>query len=259
MNSNDFVSIDHLIAEVTVTVNDAEFKGGFSKGWYQSRIQDALQELSFDTFWLKVTHDFVIPENCRIPMPANVFNLREIYLYSGEFCNPVNTQNVYWKRLFDNSYSGKGYTAKVKDDGSNSADIYQPNQRALTHNMQGFYGPKFYYNISDDLPKFIMLSRECLSFPYLRMRFNGMGVPNGDLPIVPRFFERAVVDYVKMKFYDAMKSRDPRVYRALWSDAKDDVENLITGSWNKAKKRIKSMDTAEKESMEEYISSMYHK
>ena len=56
-----------------------------------------------------------------------------------------------------------------------------------------------------------------------------------------------------------MKSRDPRVYRALWVDAKDDVENLTTGSWNKAKKRIKSMDTAEKESMEEYISSMYHK
>lgn len=86
-----------------------------------------------------------------------------------------------------------------------------------------------------------------------------MGVPNGELPIVPRFFERAVVDYVKLKFYDAMKGRDPRTYRPLWMDAKDDLENLVTGSWNKAKKRIKSMDTKEKESMEEYISSMFHK
>ena len=190
-------------------------------------------------------------------MPENVFNIREIYLYSGDFCNPKNTQVVYWKRLFDNSYSGDGYTAKVKDDGSNSADIYQPNQRILQHNMQGFYGPKFYYNVGDD--KTIMLSKECLSFPYLRIRFNGMGVPNGDLPTVPRFFERAVVDYVKLKFYDAMKSRDPKIYRALWGDAKDDLENLVNGSWNKARKRIKSMDSAEKESMEEYISSMYHK
>lgn len=86
-----------------------------------------------------------------------------------------------------------------------------------------------------------------------------MGVPNGDLPIIPRFFERAVVDYVKVRFYEAMKSRDPRMYRPLWVDAKGDLEDLVTGSWNKAKKRIKSMDTAQKESMEEYISSMYHK
>ena len=86
-----------------------------------------------------------------------------------------------------------------------------------------------------------------------------MGVENGDLPVIPRFFERAVVDYVKVKFLEAMKIREPRVYRALWADAKDDLENLTTGSWNKARKRIKAMDSKEKASMEEYISSMYHK
>lgn len=257
MTANDFVSIEHLLGEITATVNDHEFKNGFSKGWYNSRIQDAIQELSFDTFWMKVKHDFEVPKNCRIPMPKNVFNIREIYLYSGELCNPKNTQVVYWKRLFDNSYSGDGYTAKVKDDGSNAADLFQPNQRLLHHNLQGYYGPKYYYNVSED--GIIMFSKECQSFPYVRVVFNGMGVPNGETPIVPRFFERAVVDYVKLKFYDAMKSRDPRMYRPLWADAKDDLENLTTGSWNKAKKRIKSMDTQEKESMEEYISSMYHK
>jgi hypothetical protein len=258
MTSNDFVSVDHLLAEITATVNDIEFKNGFSKGWYSSRIQDALQELSFDTFWQKVTHDWEIPANCRIPMPPNVFNIREIYLYNGAICHPRGgTQVVYWKRLFDNSYDGQGYTAKVKDDGSNSGDLFQPNQRLLHHNAQGFYGPKFYYNVSGD--GIIMLSPECRSFNYIRIRFNGMGVPNGDLPIVPRFFERAVVDYVKLKFYDAMKSRDPRTYRPLWGDAKEDLENLTTGSWNKARKRIKSMDTQEKESLEEFMSSMIHK
>lgn len=257
MTANDFVSIDHLLSEITATVDDSEFRKGFKKGWYISRIQDAIQELSFDTFWMKVTHDWEVPKNCRIPMPENVFNIREIYLYSGQLCNPKSTQVVYWKRLFDNSYMGDGYTAKVKDDGSNSSDLFQPNQRLLHHNAQGFYGPKFYYNVSED--GIIMLSKECASFPFIRIRFNGMGVPNGELPIIPRFFERAVVDYVKLRFYDAMKSRDPRMYRQLWADAKDDLENLTTGSWNKAKKRIKSMDTQEKESMEEYISSMYHK
>ena len=77
--------------------------------------------------------------------------------------------------------------------------------------------------------------------------------------VIPRFFERAVVDYVEERFYNAMKSRDPRKYRGLWNDAFGRLNDLRGGSWNKAKKRIKAMDSQEKESMEEYISSMYHK
>lgn len=262
MKSNDFVSVDHLLAEITQNVNDVEFKRGFPKGWYISRIQDALQELSFDTFWLKEKHDFVIPKNGRIPMPKNVFNLREVYLYNDEICNPTKTQNVYWKRLFDNSYNGKGYTSKVKDDGSNSDDLFQPNQSFRTRGggfNNNFRGPKYYYNISDDLEKIIMLSEDCTSYLHVRFIFNGMGVSEGDLPIIPRFFERAVVDFVEERFYNAMKSRDIRTYRPLWVDAFDKLNDLTKGSWNKARKRVKAMDSAEKESMEEYISSMYHK
>ena len=256
MNANDFVDVDHLLAEITATVNDTDYKKGFPKGWYISRIQDALQELSIDTFWLTAIFDYEIPENFQIPIPENTSNLREIYAYQGSLCNPVKTQVVYWKRLFDNRYDGQGYTARVKDDGSNGADIFQPNQRTYTRNLQGYYGPKYYYNIEEGL---LMLSKDCQAFPYIRLKFNMMGSSIGDKPVVPRFFERAVVDYVKTKFYDAMKSRDPRMYRPLWVDAKGDLEDLTHGSWNKAKKRIKTMDTSAKSSMEEYISSMYHK
>jgi hypothetical protein len=256
MNANDFVDVEHLLAEITSTVNDTDYKKGFPKGWYISRIQDALQELSIDTFWLTAIFDYEIPTNFQIPIPENTFNLREIYAYQGSLCNPVKTQVVYWKRLFDNRYDGQGYTARVKDDGSNGADIFQPNQRTYTRNLQGYYGPKYYYNIEEGL---LMLSKDCQAFPYIRLKFNMMGSSIGDKPVVPRFFERAVVDYVKTKFYDAMKSRDPRMYRPLWVDAKEDLEDLTHGSWNKAKKRIKTMDTSAKSSMEEYISSMYHK
>jgi hypothetical protein len=86
-----------------------------------------------------------------------------------------------------------------------------------------------------------------------------MGVENGDLPIIPRFFERAVVEYVEERFYNAMKARDPRIYRVLWSDAYARLNDPVNGGWNKARKRIKAMDSQEKESMEEYISSMFHK
>jgi hypothetical protein len=56
-----------------------------------------------------------------------------------------------------------------------------------------------------------------------------------------------------------MKARDVRMYRPLWTDAYQKLNDLVNGSWNKAKKRIKSMDSKEKASMEEYISNMYHK
>ena len=256
MTSNDYVSIDHLLAELTATVNDTEYNKGFPKGWYVSRIQDAMQELSFDTFWLKVQQDEIFPENCQIEMPKNTFNIREIYMYNGSLCNPQKTQMVYWKRLFNNTADGNGYTAQVKDDGSNGSDIYQPNQRVYTNNMQGFYGPKYYYNVLNGL---VMFSKECRGYEFVRIVYNGMGVENGELPIIPRFFERAVVDYVEERFYNAMKARDPRTYRPLWTDAYQKLNDFANGSWNKARKRIKAMDSKEKASMEEYISSMYHK
>jgi hypothetical protein len=258
MNANDFVSVDHVIAEVTQMVNDKEFKNGFSKGWYISRVQDAMRELSFDTFWLQVQHDFEMPENFQIKMPENCFNIREIYLYNGEICNPMKSQVVYWKRLFNNTSNGTGYTAKVKDDGSNSADLFQPNQSLRSHNMVNRVGPKYYYNVHKE-HNLIMFSQECGAYPFVRIIFNSMGVPNGDLPTIPSFFERAIVDYVEERFYNAMKSRDARTYRSLWNDAYSKLYDNVNGSWNKAKKRVKAMDTQEKESMEEYISSMYHK
>lgn len=256
MNTNSFVSANHIIAEVSATVNDKEFKNGFPKGWFISRVHDALRELSYDTFYLKVMKEYEIPTNLQITMPDDVFNIREMYLYDGEFCNPISTQNVYWKRLFNNMHEGDGYTSKVKDDGSNGSDPFVPNQRFEFNNRWGFHGPKYYWNVQNGI---IMLSKECSAYPYIRIIFNGLGGPIGDVPVIPSFFERAVVDYVEERYYNAMKAREPRIYRSLWSDAYARLNDMRDGSWNKAKKRVKAMDTAQKESIEEYISSMYHK
>lgn len=257
MNNFDFVSVDHILSEITTTVNDTEFRNGFSKGWYISRIQDALQELSFDTFWLKLQQDIALPEILQLQMPDGAFNIREIYLYHGETCSPQKSQVVYWKRNFNNNYDGTGYTARVKDDGSQGADLYQPNQRILRNaNYNGFYGPKYYYNVVNGL---VMFSQNCLEYENVRIIYNSRGEADGDLPIIPRFFERAINDYVEERFYNAMKGREPRKYRVLWSDAYERLNDLTRGSWNKARKRIKAMDTSEKNSMEEYLNNMIHK
>lgn len=255
MNANDFVSVEKIIAEVTQTVNDKEFKKGFPKGWFVSRIHDALQELAIDTFYSEVTMHFRLPENCQIKMPKDTFNIREIYMYNGDYCNPHNSQVVYFKRLFNNKFEGEGYTAKVKDDGSNGGDIFQPNQRFTDGRGRGFGGHKYYYGMQNGL---MMFSADCKVYPYVRVIFNTMGGVDGSEPIIPRFFQRAIVDWVEERYYNAMKGRDARAYRSLWMDADARLQSY-TGNWRKAVKRVSSMDSAEKESMEEYISSMYHK
>jgi len=92
MQANDFVSTNHIISEVVKTVDDEKFRKGFSKGWYTSQIQDALQGLSFDTFWQDLTLDYELPENLVLAMPDNMFNIREIYVYHGDgCCSPMNS------------------------------------------------------------------------------------------------------------------------------------------------------------------------
>lgn len=257
MTQNDFVSVDHLLSTIVHKVGDEGYKRGVQKGRYISWIQDAIQELAMDTFFFKIVKDYPMPQNCQLELPSDMFNLREIYVFKGELCSVKTSQNVYWKRQFNNMSDGEGYTAKIKDDGSNSGDLFVPNHdRYRMYNFPSYSKYRYYYNVYNGI---LMLSKDCLGYDNVRIIANTFGGEIGDLPVIPRFFERAVEDFVKVQFYEAMKSRDPRTYRILWQDAKNDLEDPVTGSWNKARKRVKSMNTAEKESVEEYISSMLHK
>lgn len=258
MNSNDFISVSHILSEVTSIVNDNEYKNGFSKGWYVSRIQDALQELSFDTFFDTRTLDFDFPrETLAFQLPSNLFNVKELYLFNGTCCSTPSSQRVYWKRQYNNKGNGNGYTAKVKDGGGQAdIDPYIPSSHNFVNHDFGWYGVKYYANIDNGM---IMFSSDCRAFTRFRIIANGMGGDIGDMPIIPRFFERAINDYVKLMYYEGMKARDPRKYRVLWSDTYQQCYDRENGSWPKARKRISSMDSWEKEALEEYISAMYHK
>ena len=86
-----------------------------------------------------------------------------------------------------------------------------------------------------------------------------MGVAVGDLPVIPRFFERAINDYVEERFHNAMKNVDIRKHRPLWQDAYNRFYDPRDGSRKEARLRVSSMDSWERESYEEYLSSMYHK
>lgn len=252
MNQNDFVSVDHLISSVTTLVSDSDFKKGLSRGHYESWVQKALQYMALETYYKRRRFHVEIPQNCQVKFPPDMFNIREVYVYNGTLCNPQQTQVVHWKRLFNNMADGTGYTARIKDDGSNPNDMFLPNQSRYSMSTGNYYGTKYYWNMFEDT---FMLSRECLGYKYLCIVANTMGGEIGDRPEVPRFFENAVTDWVKIRFYEVMKGRDPRLYRSLWADAKADFDV----SMKEARKLVKSMDTAQKESLEDYFSSLYHK
>lgn len=257
MNSNDFVTVDHILAEVLVSVNDKDLRRGFAQGWYVSRIQDALQELSYDTFFDEHTIDLDVPKDTlAMPMPKNAFNIREIHLYNGDCCSPTTSQVVHWKRLYNNGGDGEGYTARVKDLGEGGdSDPFLPDH--FNSNSSYYYlGTKYFANVQNGT---LMFSSDCRNFSKVRLVVNGMGGAIGDLPIIPRFFERFINDYVEERFYNAMKGREPRKYRGLHRDAKEAMLDPRDGSAKKARMRISQMDTWEKDSLEEYISSMFHK
>ena len=247
MDSNDFVSVNHILAETLVNVNDPDLRNGMTKGWYVSRIQDALQEIAIDTFYQKITDDIAFPQDrLAIEIPKNAFNIREIYLYNGDCCSPNNSVVVHWKRLYNNKGgSTEGYTSRVTATGSSmSEDPFLRKHRGADRH--------YYANIQNGM---IMFSSSCRAYKTVRLVYNGMGVEIGDEPIIPRFFERYINDYIEERFYSAMKAREPRKYRGLWSDSYSKLEKSLM----KAKMRVSSMNTYEKESLEEYISNIYAK
>ena len=50
LSPHNFVSVNEILADVLKIVKDSSFKLN-SKGWYTSQIQQALEELSFNTFF----------------------------------------------------------------------------------------------------------------------------------------------------------------------------------------------------------------
>jgi len=213
MNANDFVSVNHILAESTQNLNDVDFRNGFSTGWFVSRIQDCLQELAFDTFYSTVTIDLDVPkESLGLELPKNIFNIREIHLYNGECCSPAASQVVHYKRLYNNQGKGEGYTARIKDMGEKAqADPFLPDHFNFNSSF-AYLGTKYFANVQNGL---LMISSDCKEFDKIRIVANTMGVEVGDEPLIPRFFERAINDYIEEKYYNAMKSRDVRRYRLL--------------------------------------------
>jgi len=246
MNSGDFVSINNLLADILIFVNDETMRNhGLNRGYYISGIQKALEALSLETFFDIRTEDKDFPKKkLAIEMPEGAFNIREIYLYNGELCKPSSFVNVYWKRLYNNKGDGDKGTAK-------RLNSRQPSDPFFPHDSAGSTS-LYYANIQNGT---LMFSSACSSHDYVRIVYNGMGGAIGDEPVLPRMFRQAIVDFVVERCFRALKARD-RGFRPMWADAFQVLTDPKNGSWIKAERKVKSMHTWQRDTMFEYLGSM---
>lgn len=249
MNINDFLVPEYLIGEVTIRLNDEEFKNGLTRGWYMTQVRDVLDELSFETYFETITADYDLDRNTfAMDFPKGAFNIKEMSVWNGDACTPASSRRVYWKRQFNNTPGGINYTAnRVDNAGQLTFDPFYPNDLmpllitatdVLWANIQGGQ---------------IMFSSACGAYAKVRLVYTGIMGSIGDTPIVPRYFGQVVKDWISVHYYDAMLAREPRIYGALYDRAYARLYDNRVGSWWMAKERVATMDDWERENLKEYF------
>lgn len=251
MNSGDFITINDILSDVLMITDDEGLRNGLTLGYYKSQIQQALEELSYDTFFDVITDDIKLDKkfNTRltVDMPDNAFNIREMYLFNGDCCTPKTSVIVHWKRLFNNKPRGTSYTAARVESGREQRDPFFP----VDTTDISFPSTNLHWaNIQNGL---IMFSSNCSSFQNLRLVYNGTGGSIGDELSIPRFLRQAVVDFASERAFRVLKAKDPRKYRILWGDVSARLNDPRNGSWVKAERRIKSLDTWQRNGIREWI------
>jgi hypothetical protein len=262
ISPSSFVTIDEILADVLKSVDDSGFKV-HSRGYYISQAQQAIEELAFDTFFSEHNMAFDMPENLRLEMPKNAFNLKQLYAFSGDDCTIENSAVIYYKRNFINAKSGNGYVARDKYD--NRKD---PFQKQRTFRDDSFLNSRrnievrsqsselLYYGIQNGL---IMLSTSCKKYPKVMMVYNGTGTEIGEAPIIPLFMRQAVKDYVTVKALEtrmAMETEAFNKWASLYRIHSENLNKPYEGSWAKAEKRVKNLDSKQRADIKEYMARL---
>lgn len=253
ISRHSFVTPNEILADVLPLVGDVNFITS-SKGFYISQIQQALEELAFETFFDNRQETFDIPDNLRIELPKGAFNIENIYLVetSEDGCNITKSANVFWKKNFINSRSGNGYVSMNK--GNNGNDPLYKDTFATTE-PNGV----FYYAVQQGV---IMLSSSCRSWSKILVEYSGTGGDIGDEPFVPIYFRQAVKGYVAVKGLEikvskAMPSEKPQLM-AIANQQRAILTEPYSGTWVTAERRARRADDKEKKAIKEYMQRMYY-
>jgi hypothetical protein len=242
MNTADFKSHNFIQSEIATKSGDKEMKWD-SPGFYTSLIQEALEELSFDTFFMEIDKVYDLKElgGClELKMPPSTFNIRKIFGVHGNDCTYSSSRNIYWKKNYKNG---------ISKDNWNNSDPFIPDR--------GSNPPSnlYYCGIANGI---IYLSKNCAGFDKIVVRMNGLITDHGDDPIIPSYFRQAVVDYGVVEALSTRIANNPGTPEAnTWATIMNRHDNRLNkpydGSWEKARTRVKRMDTKSREDLREYM------
>ncbi|MFN5416288.1 MAG: hypothetical protein ACK5B9_04465 [Flavobacteriia bacterium] len=246
---SSFVSVNEILSDVLKVVDDSSFKIN-SPGWYKSQVEQALEELSFDTFFLTINKDFEIPCDLKLELPLGAFNLRQIYVYNGDKCDFSCAQVVYHKSNFLGSGSGNTYLAR--DRYTNDRDRFHKHRgtsQIVPNNV-------FFYGIQQGI---INLSPNCKQFQKVMLVYNGIQSDIANSPIVPLYLRQAVKDFVTVKGLEtriAQETVNLQRWNLLLARYDNSLNHPYDGSWVKAERRVKTLDNKHRQDMKEYLSRM---
>ena len=259
----DFVTVNQILSDVLPLVQDEGFRVK-SKGWYTSQAQQALEELSFDTFFAEKDPILIaIPEDLKIPIPKGTFNIRQLYITNGNSCNIGNSRNVYHKRNYI-AGSQSGYLARDKFDNNN--DPFYNNRNFNNVDSRPAQGDEdrsrpanlYFYGVHNGV---INLSPSCRNFKNIFIVANGIATEIGDTPLIPSFLRQAVKSYVlveglKAVQADSMGTAMFNGWTAILAREMNSKDNIANGTWIKAERRVKSFDSKEREDLNEYFARL---
>jgi len=270
LSPENFVTVNQILADVLKVVKDSSFKLN-SRGWYISQIQQALEELSFDTFFDERNMAFDVPEDLRLDMPKGAFNLRDIFLFNGDVCTISNSVNVWSKSGMINGKSGNGFVAR--DTGVEKNDPFYRRDDVLRANNQSadaqlaFNDPQnqsrgtnglYFASIQNGT---IMFSQSCRKFQKVMVVYNGIMTDIGEAPIVPQFFRQAVKDFVlvpalETKATDKVGTNEYGHWMGLMNKYQNSKDHPYDGTWIKAERRATVLNTKNRLDMKEYMSRL---
>ena len=255
VNAN-YISPNDILSIATISAGDIDYKI-LPKGFYTSLIQKAIEGLAIDTFFQEMRESFDIPENLVLPLPRGCFNVKNIYIFSGDECNIGQSHKVWWKRNYFTK--GQGYIANDKGNNGNDPffDSHNDNMSYANKNLVRAGGNTtdnvLFYNIQmGDL----MLSSSCRSAgTKVHIHYNGTGGEIGEAPIIPVFLREAVEDYVTEAALRMRMAKEPATARnwlPLWQIYEGRLNKPYDGSWAKAEYRVKTLNQSQREEMKEF-------
>jgi hypothetical protein len=230
-------------------------------GRYQSLIQTALTELSFDTFFNKKRFDYPVPQDLRIELPAGTFSVAEVYAYNGPCDKPQNVQKLWYKQGY---FTRGGDTFFAKNRGAaETQDPFYPSGGPLIRdqNTQDLYrrpsvvNNTLFYAVENGI---LMVSSSTLRFENIHILSHGSICPIGEVPLIPPLFRQAVEDFAVEAATRELLASDPRLY-TMYADMNRIYTRRLdlygyNGSWHLAKQRAKSMSKGQRDDWAEYYS-----